>query len=134
MPKNDLHDAVRGYKLEDATRLLREHPEMATQKDDFGRTPLHYAANGQAQITELLLSTSQGRQSARMQDPGGATPLHIAARTRNNRGHGLRALIVAVAFQQSRRRSCLTSVIRMYEYAVAGSTWKSVDLGTRTDC
>ena len=37
--------------------LLKEHPDLISSKDDYGRTPLHWAAQyGHKDVAELLLA------------------------------------------------------------------------------
>ena len=60
--------------------LIRRKPELLEQQDDeFGWTPLHYAAHMNAtQIIELLLSAKHS--VAYIKDHDGMTALHVAAK------------------------------------------------------
>jgi ankyrin repeat protein len=53
----EIHDAAKAGDLEKVKALLKENPEMAFIKGDFGMTPLHLAASkGYKDVVELLLA------------------------------------------------------------------------------
>ena len=61
-------------------RKLVEHaPDVIHVTDNFGRTPLHYAASNRNPSTFALLSSSGA--DTRAQDAGGVTPLALACAT-----------------------------------------------------
>jgi ankyrin repeat protein len=53
----EIHDAARKGDLESVKALLKDNPELVNDKDDnYGATPLHWAAAGGYQdVVELLL-------------------------------------------------------------------------------
>ncbi|CBI26362.3 unnamed protein product, partial [Vitis vinifera] len=77
-----LHEAVRYRRLEVVNSLIDADPEfeyyLATETDDNGWTPLHYAAYfGKVSQAEALLKRDES--AAYIADNDGKTPLHIAA-------------------------------------------------------
>lgn len=73
----DFLTAAREGDLEKVKALLKDNADLVFSKDNYGQTPLHYAAAaGQQEVAELLLAR-KGEVSAKAND--GDTPLHLAA-------------------------------------------------------
>jgi ankyrin repeat protein len=73
----EIHDAARDGDLGKVKALLKTGPDLVSGKDDFSRTPLHYAAQyGHRAVAELLLSN---KAEVNAKDNYGQTPLHYAA-------------------------------------------------------
>src|ERR1017187_863378 len=69
--------AVRDGDLEKVKALLKGSPDLVFKKDNFGWTPLHYAAHwDRRDVAEWLLS-NKAEVNAKEED--GITPLHFAA-------------------------------------------------------
>ena len=69
--------AARQGDLEKVKALLRDNPDLVFSKDNYGQTPLHYAAaTAHKDVVELLLA-SKAEVNAMAND--GDTPLHLAA-------------------------------------------------------
>jgi ankyrin repeat protein len=67
--------------LEKVSALLKDNPGLVFDKDNEGKTPLHWAAfNGRKDMAELLLANKADVDS---KDNNGQTPLHYAASFRS---------------------------------------------------
>jgi hypothetical protein len=72
-------EALARAKIEKAKSSFQAHPELVSQKDDYGRTPLIQAVcNGDKDIVELLLTYNVDINAG---DNSGRTALHWAADT-----------------------------------------------------
>lgn len=77
----EIHTAAQEGDLARVLALLKKDPDLVFSKDQFGRTPLHYAAaSGHKDIAELLLA-NKAQVNAKANN--GETPLHSAARKGN---------------------------------------------------
>jgi ankyrin repeat protein len=77
--KSPSHDAAERGDLENVRTLLQADPGLVSSKDEYGGTPLHWAAQmGQKAMAELRLSNSA---DANAKDNDARTPLHWAAET-----------------------------------------------------
>lgn len=75
----DLLDAVIKGEIELVYYLLKKNKDSVKEQDEYGLTPLHYAASSrQPLVTKLLLENGAQVQS---QDENGRTPLHEAVGT-----------------------------------------------------
>jgi len=73
-----LHDAVSAGRTQEVRELIRAGPELVNERDRFGRTPLHWAAQeGHAEIAEYLIAEG-ARIDVKDKPPLGCTPLHVA--------------------------------------------------------
>jgi ankyrin repeat protein len=73
-----LTEPVRNGDLAKVEALLKDNPDLALSRDNFGMTPLHWAAaGGHRNTVELLLAN---RADVNAQDNAGETPLHLAAK------------------------------------------------------
>ena len=73
----EIQEAARDGNLAKIQTLLKDAPGLVSSKDDFGMTPLHFAASsGRKDAAELLLAS---RASVNAKDNNGWTPLHMAA-------------------------------------------------------
>ena len=73
----DIHNAAKAGDLVKVKALLKDHPDLVFNKDNDGRSPLHWAANsGHKDVVELLL-TNKAEVNAK--DNDGRSPLHWAA-------------------------------------------------------
>jgi ankyrin repeat protein/L-ascorbate metabolism protein UlaG (beta-lactamase superfamily) len=53
----EIHDAAQQGDIETVKNLIQDNPELVNATDDFGNTPLHFAAAGrQNEIAEFLIS------------------------------------------------------------------------------
>jgi ankyrin repeat protein len=92
--RGSIHDAARKSDLQKVKMMLKENPELVSNKDKEGRTPLYYAVEmGNKDVAKLLLAnnadanaTAQrqiltSREGHPFPDIGGSgmTPLHYAA-------------------------------------------------------
>jgi uncharacterized protein len=74
--RKGVHDAAKAGDLEKVKALLKDHPDLVFNKDNDGRSPLHWAANsGHKDVVELLL-TNKAEVNAK--DNNGGTPLLYA--------------------------------------------------------
>lgn len=72
-----LHDTIGRYDLEAAREMLQQNPELVSDVNSLGKTPLHYAVNYKSvDAMELLLEYGADLNAA---DKTGMTPLHCAA-------------------------------------------------------
>ena len=72
----DIHNAAKAGDLVKVKALLKDHPDLVFNKDNDGRSPLHWAANsGHKDVVELLL-TNKAEVNAK--DNNGGTPLLYA--------------------------------------------------------
>jgi ankyrin repeat protein len=68
--------AAKSGDLAKVTALLKDNPELVSSKDDYGDTPLHWAAlNGHKDVAEFLLVT---KADVDAKDDRGHTPLDWA--------------------------------------------------------
>jgi ankyrin repeat protein len=78
-----LHRAVRDENLGDVKTFLEKYPDQVNARDEFGRTPLYWAAReDNIEICEILLSHGADINAA---TPDGWTPLHTAVYNKNPR-------------------------------------------------
>jgi ankyrin repeat protein len=76
---DEIHDAAKNGDLAKVQELLKKNPSLASSKDNYGLTPLHWAAvNGNKALAELLLAN---KAEVNATNASGATPLHAAAMT-----------------------------------------------------
>ncbi len=78
-PESHVGDIVDAVKSEDSAKiraLLREYPELATHKDETGKSLLHITR--QSGIAETLIVNGV---PVNLQDKDGFTPLHYAAKS-----------------------------------------------------
>jgi Ankyrin repeats (3 copies)/Ankyrin repeat len=73
-----IHNAAKNGDLEKVKALLKGNPDFVFSKEDeYGRTPLHYAAeNGHTAVAEFLLAN---KAEIDAKSNIGKTPLHLAA-------------------------------------------------------
>jgi ankyrin repeat protein len=75
----EIHDAAQARDLATVKALLKKNPNLVLSKDNFGWTPLHYAAlQGHRDVAKLLLAN---KADAMTND--GHTPLHVASQEDN---------------------------------------------------
>jgi ankyrin repeat protein len=73
---SEIHDAAKAGDLEKVKALLKDHPDLVFNKDNDGRSPLHWAAShGHKNVVELLLAN---KAEANAKDNNGGTPLLYA--------------------------------------------------------
>ena len=77
----EIHDAASKGDLEKVKALLKDNPKvvfsLATNKDEEGSTPLHFAAlKGHLDVVALLLAS---KADVNAKNNEGSTPLHYAA-------------------------------------------------------
>jgi ankyrin repeat protein len=71
----DLHQAAAGGNLDQLKQILQRDPASVNERDQYDRTPLHYAAiEGHIEIAEFLLSR---QAEINAQDLWGKTPLFV---------------------------------------------------------
>ncbi|KAG7969841.1 hypothetical protein I3843_07G053000, partial [Carya illinoinensis] len=76
---NVLHIAIIRMEANFLSEVLQREPNLASEADDFGWTPLHYAAcYGSVQVMKLLLHHA-GSSAVYKKDKEGMSALHIAA-------------------------------------------------------
>src|SRR3954470_18310945 len=74
-----IHDIAAAGNCKKLKSLLKKDPNVAYERDQNGRTPLHYAAQeGRIAAVKLLVATTS---DAAPEDARGWTPLHVAALT-----------------------------------------------------
>jgi ankyrin repeat protein len=72
----EIHDAVKAGDWAKVKAQLKDNPELASSKDDDGRTPLHWAARfGIKDMGQLLLDN---KADVNARDKYNNTPLHYA--------------------------------------------------------
>jgi ankyrin repeat protein len=77
IPLPSIHEAAKHGDVETARTLLKGKPQLVLSKNDYGWTPLHWAAwTGHKAVAELLLK-NKAEVNARTNH--GNTPLHDAA-------------------------------------------------------
>ena len=77
MGGGEIHDAAKAGDLEKVKALLKDHFDLVFNKDNDGRSPLHWAASyGHKNVVELLLAN---KAEVNAKDNHGQTPLHVAA-------------------------------------------------------
>jgi len=77
LPAAEIHDAVQAGDLSRVKALVTENPGLVNEKDNRGRSPLHYAAfGGSVDLIEFLVGKGAKLEP---QDPQRQTPLHYAA-------------------------------------------------------
>ena len=73
----EIHDAVRDGDLAKVQALLKGNPDLVSSIDQWGETPLHWAADrGHKDVAELLLAS---KAEVNAKDSYSETPLHWAA-------------------------------------------------------
>jgi|WetSurMetagenome_2_1015567.scaffolds.fasta_scaffold142261_1 ankyrin repeat protein len=73
----EIHDAARAGDLAKVKALLKTNPDLISNRDQFGRMPLHWAAwDGQQDVAELLLAKGA---DVNVKDKDNLTPMHAAA-------------------------------------------------------
>src|ERR1017187_5732369 len=73
----EIHDAAKFGDLAKVKALLKDNPDLVFSKDDYGQTPLHYAAYFcQKDVAELLLAKKADVNAKENHD---GTPLYAAA-------------------------------------------------------
>ena len=78
-PSTSIHHSATEGDLKNIEALLKDNPDLVLTKDNYGRTPLHYAAEfGYKDVAELLLANGAKVNAG---DIDGRTALHDAART-----------------------------------------------------
>jgi ankyrin repeat protein/L-ascorbate metabolism protein UlaG (beta-lactamase superfamily) len=88
-----IHEAVRAGDLAKVKALVAESPAVVNEKDDRGRTPLHFASvSEKPDVLAFLIASGADVKAA---DPEGFTPLHWAAS--EGRAGAAKALIAAGA-------------------------------------
>jgi ankyrin repeat protein len=74
----EFRDVAKAGDLAEVKSLPKDNPDLISRKDDFGYTPLHWAAMyGCKDVAELLLTKGA---EVNAKDEDGETPLHWAAR------------------------------------------------------
>jgi len=73
---DEIHDAAGRGDLAKVKTLLKGKPGLVSSKNDYGQTPLHYAAHGHKDVAELLLID---KAEVDAKDKAGYTPLYVAA-------------------------------------------------------
>jgi ankyrin repeat protein len=74
---DEIHDAAQRGDLAKIKALLKDHPHLVFSKDNFGLTPLHWAAlAGHKDVAALLLAN---KADVNAQSKGGWGPLNLAA-------------------------------------------------------
>ncbi|KAK1954674.1 ankyrin [Colletotrichum sublineola] len=73
-----LHTAAREGRVSVAESILKTEPRLATQEDDDGRLPIHWAASSNC-IDIVVLLAQHRNFDPDVQDGSGWTPLMIAA-------------------------------------------------------
>lgn len=77
LSSQDIIDASRSGDLERVRSLLEYNPNLVRSQDDYGRTPLHWAARGvHFEVIKLLIRSGA---EVNAQDQGGVTALHSVA-------------------------------------------------------
>ena len=73
---SEILSAARDGDLVKVTALLKKNPELVSSTDDYGDTPLHWAAlNGHTEVAEFLLAN---KAAVDAKDLRGKTPLYWA--------------------------------------------------------
>jgi ankyrin repeat protein len=73
----EIHDAAKSGDLEKVKELLKDNPDLVASKDNYGATPLHWAAlTGQYEVVGFLLNNNA---NVNAKSTNGMTPLHQAA-------------------------------------------------------
>ena len=71
----EIHDAAKSGDLEKVKALLKGNPDSVSSKDEnYGATPLHFAASAAGKDVAELLLTNKAEVNAK--DNNGWTPLH----------------------------------------------------------
>lgn len=77
-PAATFHDIVHDCDVKKIKAMLKDNQDLASSKDDYGETPLSWAArNGQKEVVEVLLANNVDVNAA--DNKIGYTPLHCAA-------------------------------------------------------
>ena len=75
----EIHSAAGHGRVARVKSLLKDNPDVVFSKDDYGKTPLHWAArNDCSDVAKLLLAN---HADVNAKDNTGWTPLHEAAAT-----------------------------------------------------
>ena len=95
--KNTIHTAALDGDLDALSHALTREPKLANDRDDDGRTPLHWCCvSGSIECTRFLLSLSDGEDPARLensQDGVGSFKVDVNATD----GAGWTPLMIAVS-------------------------------------
>jgi ankyrin repeat protein len=73
-----LMDAIQKRHTSIMLKIIRHWPQVLTEKDDNGSTPLHLACSSGAHPTVIQLLVDWGSKAIEMTNIGGNTPLHMA--------------------------------------------------------
>jgi len=74
----EIHEATKAGDIVKMRSLLDQNPGLLTEKDEIGKTPVHWAVGkGQPAALKLLLDTYHADVNIR--NNNGGTPLHVAA-------------------------------------------------------
>ena len=102
--RKGVHDAAKAGDLEKAKALLKDPPDLVFNKDNDGRSPLHWAAShGHKNVVELLLAN---KAELNAKDNNGGTPLLYA--TAGGRGDVVQLLLANKAEVNAKDKGGMT--------------------------